>query len=327
MASSSPLRKAAIKIETMNALAPDAARPDAHVERCCPACGGSTFADRRLADFLHTHTCRSCGLILSEMTRRKPKLGQYANVDLRAYLTSVGALRHEQSSKILAFLAAYKGPGARVLDVGCGFGSLLLRAKEAGYAVAGIEPDEHACAKACEVLGSNVVKQGTLLQVRPPAGSADVVATLDVLEHVPLAEHAAFARMMRDVLAPGGIWVIKVPSTEGLYYRASAMVARVAPRIGATFMGRLWQTDYEFPHTVYFDRSSLQRWLLRHGFTMIDFQYLPEVPIRTIIDRLTHDGDISRLQAYCLAPAVGAINVIEWLRRRSDALVVLARCS
>ena len=48
-------------------------------------------------------------------------------------------------------------------------------------------------------------------------------------------------------------------------------------------------------------------------------------PIRTIIDRLTHDGDISRLQAYCLVPAVGAINVVEWLRRRSDALVVLAR--
>jgi len=327
MASSSPLRKAAIKIETMSALAADASRADAHVERCCPACGGSGFADRRVDDFLYTHTCSSCGLILSSMTRRKPKLGQYANVDLRAYLTSVGALRHEQSSKILALLAPYVSPGARVLDVGCGFGSFLLRAKETGYAVAGIEPDEHACASACDVLGSDVVKRGTLQQVQPPAGSADVVATLDVLEHVPPAEHAAFARAMADLLAPGGIWAIKVPSTEGLYYRLSAMLARVAPRIGVTFMRRLWQTDYEFPHTVYFDRRSLECWLQRHGFTMVDFGYLPEVPIRTIIDRLTHDGDISRSQAYCLAPAVYAINAIEWLRRRSDALVVLARCS
>ena len=327
MASSSPPRKAAITIETMSALTADAPRADARVERCCPACGGSRFADRRVDDFLYTHTCRSCGLILSSMTRRKPKLGQYANVDLRAYLTSVGALRHEQSSEILAFLAPYVSPGARVLDVGCGFGSFLLRAREAGYAVAGIEPDEHACASACDALGSDVVKRGTLQQVQPPAGSADVVATLDVLEHVPPAEHAAFARAMADVLAPGGIWAIKVPSTEGLYYRLSAMLARVAPRIGVTFMRRLWQTDYEFPHTVYFDRRSLQCWLQRHGFTMVDFRYLPEVPSRTIIDRLTHDGDISRAQAYCLAPAVFAINVIEWLRRRSDALVVLARCS
>ena len=49
------------------------------------------------------------------------------------------------------------------------------------------------------------------------------------------------------------------------------------------------------------------------------------MPIRTIIDRLTHDGDISRAQAYALAPAVYVINAIEWLRRRSDALVVLAQ--
>jgi len=325
MAISSPLLKAAITIETMSAFV-DAPRPDVHVERCCPACGGSGFADRRVDDFLETHTCRSCGLILSSMTRRKPKLGQYANVDLRAYLASVGALRDEQSSNIVAFLAPHVSPGARVLDVGCGFGSFLLRAKEAGYAVAGIEPDEHACATACEALGSDVVRRGTLQQVQPQAGSADVIATLDVLEHVPPAEHAAFARMMADVLAPGGIWAIKVPSTEGLYYRLSAALARVVPRIGVTFMRRLWQSDYEFPHTVYFDRRSLQCWLQRHGFTIVDSRYLPEVPIRTIIDRLTHDGDISRAQAYCLAPAVYAINVIEWLRRRSDALVVLARC-
>jgi len=311
----------------MSALAADAPRVNAHLKRCCPACGSSGFVDHRVDECLYTHTCTSCGLILSSMTRRKPKLGQYANVDLRAYLSSVGALRHEQSSQILTFLAPYMSPGARVLDVGCGFGSFLLRAKEAGYAVAGIEPDEHACESACDVLGSGVVKQGTLQQVQPPAGSADVVASLDVLEHVPPTEHAAFARMMMDVLAPGGIWAIKVPSTEGLYYRLSAMLARVAPAIGVTFMRRLWQTDYEFPHTVYFDRRSLQRWLQRHGFTMIDVRYLPEVPSRTIIDRLTHDGDISRSQAYCLAPAVFAINVIEWLRRRSDALVVLARRS
>jgi hypothetical protein len=90
-------------------------------------------------------------------------------------------------------------------------------------------------------------------------------------------------------------------------------------------MHRLWQTDYEFPHTVYFDRRSLQGWLHHHGFTLVDFRYLPEVPTRTIIDRLTHDGDISRRQAYALVPAVYLINAVEWLRRRSDALVVLAR--
>jgi hypothetical protein len=102
-------------------------------------------------------------------------------------------------------------------------------------------------------------------------------------------------------------------------------MARVMPRIGAVFMHRLWQTDYEVPHLVYFNRSTLRKWLQRYGFTMIDSTYLPEVPLRTIIDRLTHDGDISRWQAYLLVPAVSVMNTIEWLRRRSDALVVVAR--
>jgi 2-polyprenyl-3-methyl-5-hydroxy-6-metoxy-1,4-benzoquinol methylase len=302
-----------------------ATHADVAVERQCPACGGSRFRDWRVADVLCMHTCQSCGLIVSSMSRRRAKMGQYENVDLRAYMTSVGALRDEQSSKILSVVRPYARQGARVLDIGCGFGSFLQRARQVGYAVAGIEPDAHACAGACEALGEGVVRNGTLQQVKPPAGSADVVATLDVLEHVPVAEHAAFARAVADVLAPGGLWVIKVPSTDGLYYHASAMLARLVPRIGAVFMHRLWQTDYEFPHMVYFNRATLQAWLHRYGFTVVGSTYLPEVPLRTIIDRLTHDGDIRRWQAFLLAPAVAIINTIEWLRRRSDALVLVAR--
>jgi 2-polyprenyl-3-methyl-5-hydroxy-6-metoxy-1,4-benzoquinol methylase len=297
------------------------------VARECPGCGAAGFTDRCVVDGLDTHTCQSCGLIVGTTSRRKPKLGQYANVDLQAYLTSVGALREEQSLDILSLVRPHVPAGARVLDVGCGFGAFLIRAREAGYAVTGIEPDQHACAGACRMLGEGVVRHGTLQQVAPAPGSADVVATLDVLEHVPPSDHAAFARLMTDVLAPGGLWVIKVPSTEGLYYRLSAMLTRVAPRIGATFMRRLWQTEYEFPHAVYFDRASLNRWLHRHGFSVVDCRYLPEVPTGTLIDRLTHDGDISRAQAYVLAPAVYIINAIEWVRQRSDALVVLARRS
>ena len=300
-------------------------RTDSVAALQCPGCGGSGFAERYVADFLHTRTCQSCGLILGSTSRHKPKLGQYANVDLRAYNGSVGVLRHEQSADIIEFLRPHVPRGARVLDIGCGFGPFLLRARDAGYAVAGIEPDAHASAGACRLLGEGTVKQGTLLQVRPPARSADVVATLDVLEHVPLEEHAAFARTVANVLTPGGIWAIKVPSSEGLYYRLSAMLAGTVPHIGATYLRRLWQAEYEFPHTVYFDLRSLRSWLRRHGFAVVAHRFLPEVPVRRIIDRLTHDGDIGRLQAYAMVPSVCVINAIEWIRRRSDALVVLAR--
>lgn len=291
----------------------------------CPACDGRAFTHRDVARDLHVQRCANCGLMLSSMTRRKPKVGQYANVDLRAYLASVGALRDEQSADIISFVQPFVPAGSRVLDIGCGFGSFLMRARKAGYVVNGIEPDADACAGANAALGAGVVRHGTLNQVPPVAGAMDLVATLDVLEHVPVASQAEFARLVRTALGADGHWVIKVPSTEGLYYQTSALLARVAAPIGAPYQRRLWQTDYEFPHTVYFNRHSLTRWLARHGFVVAAWRYLEEVPTRNIIDRLSHDGDISRLQAYLMTPAVYAINVVERIRRCSDALVLLAR--
>src|SRR4030095_16759632 len=93
--------------------------------------------DVQIAHGLSMHTCQSCGLILSSLLRRYAKLGQYENVNLPAYMSSVGALRDEQSSKILSFVRPYARQGARVLDIGCGFGSFLQRARQGGHAVAG----------------------------------------------------------------------------------------------------------------------------------------------------------------------------------------------
>ena len=74
----------------------------APTHRECPGCGATRFDDTLLIDGLSTHTRRACGLILSSIVRRTPKVGQYANVDLRAYLRSVGAVRDEQSTAILS---------------------------------------------------------------------------------------------------------------------------------------------------------------------------------------------------------------------------------
>ena len=264
--------------------------------------------------------------MLSSMTRRKPKVGQYANVDLRAYLASVGALRDEQSADIISFVQnrlSLQVRGCWTLVAGLARSS--MRARKAGYVVTVSNRMPDACAGANAALGEGVVRHGTLDQVPPVAGAMDLVATLDVLEHVPVASQAEFAMLVRTALGADGHWVIKVPSTEGLDDRTSALLARVAAPIGAPYQRRLWQTDYEFPHTVYFNRHSLTRWLARHGFVVAAWRYLEEVPTRNIIDRLSHDGDISRLQAYLMTPAVYAINVVERIRRCSDALVLLAR--
>jgi 2-polyprenyl-3-methyl-5-hydroxy-6-metoxy-1,4-benzoquinol methylase len=293
-------------------------------ERSCPACEGLVFRDRDVLPVLTTHTCATCGLILSTIEPTQDPVPEFALVDEAAYLGSVGAVRRKQAREILTLVRPH-ATGGRLLDVGCSFGFFLHEARRVGFDVRGIEPDRQALELAQATLGDDVVQHGVFSPETARPRSADVISTLDVIEHIPPHEHGPFARLVAESLNPGGIWVIKVPSTEGLYYKLSDLLVRASPTIGSSFVHRLWQTRYEFPHLVYFARRSLTRWLERHGFEVIGHRYLEEVPNRTVLKRLTTDHDISRPLAYLLAPVVVGVNIAEAIRRRSDALVVLAR--
>jgi SAM-dependent methyltransferase len=295
------------------------------VARVCPACGGSEFRDRILLVNLQTHTCTSCGLIQSTIERTSPAVPEFALVDQVGYIRSVGKTRRLQAKEILGLVLPHSRPGDRLLDVGCSFGFLLLEARKAGFRVRGVEPDPQAFGYAERLLGEGVVSQGLLSRETVEPGSSDVVCTLDVIEHIAPNDHEDFARLVAAALAPDGLWVIKVPTTEGLYYKMSDVLGRHWPAVGASLVHRLWQTRYEFPHLVYFARDNLARWLDRYGFDVVQYRYLPEVPAGTIVDRLTTDGDIPRTRAYLLSPAMLAIEAAERLRRKSDSLVVLAR--
>jgi 2-polyprenyl-3-methyl-5-hydroxy-6-metoxy-1,4-benzoquinol methylase len=264
-------------------------------------------------DTLSVQRCARCGFLASELASNGT-IG-YAEVDDTAYEAAIGALRRAQAAEVLRFTRPHV-PEGDWLDVGCGPGFLLAEARAAGFRVIGIEPDAKAAALARERLGADAVRHDVFREAADPA---DVVSTLDVLEHVPLADLPDFATRVRRTLRDGGAWVIKVPSSEGLFFRiAHALRLR-------TQIERLWQLGHEFPHTVYFDRRTLTAFLERHGFAVVAHRYLQEVPLRGAVARLTLLGDMPRWQALLALPPVAAINALEPLRRRSDALLLVAR--
>jgi hypothetical protein len=262
---------------------------------------------------------------MSEVDEAGRQVSEFDLVDRDAYMRSVGVTRRIQAQQILAWLGRYGGVGTRLLDVGCSFGFFLSEARREGFEVRGLEPDPQAHHHASMLLGHGVVQRGVLETGVVPAGWAEVVSTLDVLEHVPTEQHEGFAAAVREALNPAGVWVIKVPTTEGLYYKLADALVRGSLPGGEALLRRMWQTRYEYPHLVYFSQRSLSRWLKRFGFGVLGSRYLPEVPSRTVVDRLTADGDIGRTRAYLLAPLLFGINLVECVRGRSDALVVLAR--
>lgn len=291
----------------------------------CPTCGITGQVDRRILPELGTRTCGSCGLIMSVVDQVGRRISEFALVDRDAYMRSVGVTRRLQAEQILGWLTRYVGAGATLLDVGCSFGFFLSEARHEGFQVRGLEPDAQAHDHASALLGDGVVQRGVLEAGAVPPGWADVVSTLDVIEHVSIEHHEEFAGAVREALDPKGVWVIKVPTIEGLYYKLADALVRGSLPGGDALIRRMWQTRYEYPHLVYFSRRSLSLWLRRFGFSVLGYRYLSEVPSRTVIDRLTADGDIDRRKAHLVAPLLLGMNLVERVRGRSDALVVLAR--
>ena len=128
--------------------------------------------------------------------------------DLLASLLTLG--RERALRERLADLARL-APGERVLDVGCGTGSLALAAKRrvgpAG-AVRGVDASPEmvarATAKAAKA-GLDVAFEVARAEALPVGdASADVVLGTLMLHHLPPAVREAFAREVRRVLRPGG---------------------------------------------------------------------------------------------------------------------------
>jgi SAM-dependent methyltransferase len=140
-----------------------------------------------------------------------------------------------------------KDPLPRIIDVGCGFGDLLLYWGSRGADALGVDLDERAVRMA-EKLGLHVV-QGTLKEQCFPSKSFDVAVFNHSLEHLPspLADLEEAARLLR----PGGMIYITVPNgaSAGLELEKEAWDALCFP-----------------VHLWLFDVVSLERSLKAAGF-------------------------------------------------------------
>ncbi|MFN8655940.1 MAG: class I SAM-dependent methyltransferase [Candidatus Obscuribacterales bacterium] len=292
----------------------------------CPVCATTTFADfcnvDSPTDSIHVVSCSECGLLLSSIEQKAAAAEGYDRTDPDQYAASVSNLRIHQSERIVQTVRQWKQNGLWV-DVGCSFGYLLQQAKAQGFSILGIEPDKTAFAGAAQLLGSENVINGLFDKDMVADGSAEIISMLDVLEHIPAEHINDMAELVRNKLMVRGLWVIKVPSTEGLYFIIAHALLRILPPLVLSAVKRLWQSEYRFPHTVYFSSRTLSQLLRKHNFEILSSGFLEEVPNKTIMARLRMDPTISIPQAMLMTPAFVAINTIERLRGKSDALVII----
>jgi len=236
---------------------------------------------------------------------------------------SLGVMRLEEAISHVQMVMHSSPPLFNWLDVGCGIGSVLVKAKADGFTVLGIEPDPTAKRIAIEATGAPILDKFNDNTITN--NSQGVISMLDFLEHVAPSDLEATANLVRRKLVNDGLWLIKVPSTDGLFYMAANAAAALIPSLVADIINRLWMANYEFPHRVYFNERNLRTFLKRHGFGIAAVRYTAAMPTGTILKRLRMNKTLSPAKAMLVAPIAFVMNLVETARKRSDSLVVLAR--
>jgi len=112
----------------------------------------------------------------------------------------------------------YRTPPAKVLELGCSHGSFVGLLREAGYDASGLEMSPWVVNFA-KTAFQIPVSIGPVEQVDIPPASLDVIALMDVLEHLP--DPLGTMRHCLGLLRPDGFLLIQTPQfREEMTYEA-----------------------------------------------------------------------------------------------------------
>jgi SAM-dependent methyltransferase len=128
----------------------------------------------------------------------------------------------------------------KILEAGCGTGGNIATLRRHG-SVSAFEPHVDALAYARERHPDDDILPGALpSQVPHEPGSFDLVAALDVLEHVD--DDVGSASALADLVRPGGWLIVTVPAHQALWGSHDRRLHHVR-RYGRAEMLRLFERD------------------------------------------------------------------------------------
>ncbi len=163
-------------------------------------------------------------------------------------------------------------PGQRVLDIGCGWGTLgFYLARHYGVEVTGVTLSVEQCGWANEraqALGLADRCHFRVQDYREVTGTFDRIASIGMIEHVGVNHYGTMIKKVRDLLAPGGVALIHGigrkdgPSSNHPWLRKYIFPGSYAPALSellpAIERSSLWMTDLEVLRLHY--AYTLQRW-------------------------------------------------------------------
>jgi len=245
----------------------------------CPVCGSAASYDFTGSDFMFGTQgsydygrCKQCGAVFQapmpdaqqiaafypddyeQFQPERPK--QIKNAEKGA-LKAVFGYRHLEvplayiiAGHLLGRLKYRNTPpfrsGRQALDIGCGNGKFLVKLRDLGWEVQGVEFNAGAVG-VCRECGLSV-SHGDLHAAEFPDESFDMVSARHLIEHLP--DPNRFMAEVARILKPGGYLYIRTPSSRAL---------------GRKIFGKYWFPNEVPRHLVLFSPENLALLAQRHG--------------------------------------------------------------
>ena len=147
---------------------------------------------------------------------------------------------------------------ARLVDLGCGYGSIVWWLQREGFASASGVDVSTEQVEAGKRLGIAGVEQGDIGEfLRDKKACYDVIFARDILEHFRKEEVLEILSLCYHSLTEGGLLILQTPNAESPFY------------------GRIRYGD--FTHEIAFTASSLSQLLRMTGFQKMRFYPTPPV--------------------------------------------------
>jgi len=246
-------------------------------ELYCDLCGGDEF--EQLIELKQkvilpgsVIRCHNCHMMLKIPLPDKETLEKLYGIDYARhpyFCNRQSHINEDLDLLILEIKNQLSGNGARsfrLLDIGCGAGELLVKARQAGFETVGVEPCMHFV-KILET-GNHEHIPELFENVTLPGNSFDVVCMMEVLEHV--TSPGLVLSRAKALLRKNALLLLKIPN----YASSIVKMSWVLRRFG---LGYLKSTPIDILfgeyHTYFFTPAIMKAYLRKYGFDPVLIQY------------------------------------------------------
>ena len=228
------------------------------------------------------YRCPQCRLVVYD-TRTGVSQEKYIIHDVHPDADTRQNRGHRQT---YAFIQRHARPPGRMLDLGCGDGTVLYLARADGWEVEGVELFPAHAAVVQRAMGFPVTASDIASYQGTP-GSWDVVVLTHVLEHLP--DPVGALTKIRGLLSPRGIGVLEFPNIDAL----DARVRRLLDRLHLHRRG--YRDDYVPGHVQEFCRVSFAFACAKAGLRLDVWETYAVNPLKYALYRVLAIGNKARV--------------------------------